>query len=62
MDNRDARLVTYANQVERNLQALLKSRDPLLERDAPKEQVKAVENQIAVQMKRFNDRVAAAQK
>jgi hypothetical protein len=62
MDNPDARLFSYANQVERNLQALRKRRDALLERDAPKEQVKAVENQIAVQMKRFNDRVAAAQK
>jgi hypothetical protein len=62
MDNPDARLFSYANQVERNLQALRKRRDALLEKDAPKEQVKAVENQIAVQMKRFNDRVATAQR
>jgi hypothetical protein len=62
MDNPDARLFSYANQVERNIQTLRKRRDALLERDAPKEQVKAVENQIAVQMKRFNDRVAAAQR
>jgi hypothetical protein len=62
MDNPDARLFSYANQVERNIQALRKRRDALLKRDAPKEQVKAVENQIAAQMKRFNDRVAAAQR
>jgi hypothetical protein len=62
MDNPDARLFSYANQVERNIQTLRKRRDLLLEKGAPKEQVKAVENQIAVQMKRFNDRVAAAQR
>jgi len=61
-NNPDARLFSYANQVERNIQTLRKRRDALLKRDAPKDQIKAVENQIAAQMKRFNDRVAEAQK
>jgi hypothetical protein len=62
MDNPDARLFSYANQVERNVQALRKRRDLLLEKNAPKDQVKVIENRIAVQMKRFNDRVAETQK
>jgi hypothetical protein len=62
LDNPDARLFNYANQVERNIQTLRKRRDILLEKGAPKEQVKVLENQIAAQMKRFNDRVAETQK
>jgi hypothetical protein len=62
MDNPDARLFNYANQVERNIQTLRKRRDILLEKGAPKEQVKVLENQIGAQMKRFNDRVAETQR
>jgi len=57
----EARLYSYANQVERNIQTLKKRRDMLIDKGASKEQVKAVENQMLVQMKRFNDRVKAAQ-
>jgi hypothetical protein len=62
MDNPEARLFSYANQVERNVQALRKRRDLLLEKGASKDQVKAVENQIGVQMKRFNDKVKEVQR
>jgi hypothetical protein len=61
MEYPEARLYGYANQVERNIQKLKKRRDMLIEKDAPKEQVKAVENQMMVQMKRFNDRVRETQ-
>jgi hypothetical protein len=61
MEYPEARLYSYANQVERNIQKLKKRRDMLIEKDAPKEQVKAVENQMMVQMKRFNDRVRETQ-
>jgi hypothetical protein len=61
MEYPEARLYGYANQVERNIQKLKKRRDMLIEKDAPKEQVKAVENQMMVQMKRFNDKVREVQ-
>ena len=61
MEYPEARLYGYANQVERNISTLKKRRDMLIEKGAPKEQVKAVENQMKVQMKRFNDRVREAQ-
>ena len=61
MEFPEARLYGYANQVERNIQKLKKRRDMLIEKDAPKEQVKAVENQMMVQMKRFNDKVRETQ-
>ena len=61
MEYPEARLYSYANQVERNIQNLKKRRDMLIEKDAPKEQVKAVENQMMVQMKRFNDKVREVQ-
>jgi hypothetical protein len=57
----EARLFNYANQVERNIRTLRQRRDMLIEKGAPKEQVKAVENQMMVQMKRFNDRIKEAQ-
>jgi len=57
----EARLYGYANQVERNIRTLKQRRDMLIEKGASKEQVKAVENQMKVQMKRFNDRVKEVQ-
>jgi DNA-binding protein H-NS/K+/H+ antiporter YhaU regulatory subunit KhtT len=61
MEYPEARLYSYANQVERNIRTLRKRRDALIEQDAPKERVKQVENQMTVQMKRFNERVKSAQ-
>jgi hypothetical protein len=61
MEFPEARLYSYANQVERNIQKLKKRRDMLIEKDAPKEQVKAIENQMMVQMKKFNDKVREVQ-
>ena len=59
MEYPEARLYSYANQVERNIRTLKKRRDALIEKGAPKEQVKRVENQMTVQMQRFNERVKA---
>ena len=59
MEYPEARLYSYANQVERNIRTLKKRRDELIEKGAPKEQVKRVENQMTVQMQRFNERVKA---
>jgi hypothetical protein len=61
MEYPEARLYSYANQVERNIQTLRKQRDALIEKGAPKERVKRIENQMAIQMKRFNDRVKQVQ-
>lgn len=61
MEYPEARLYSYANQVERNIRALRKQRDMLIEKGAPKERVKRIENQMTVQMQRFNERVKQAQ-
>lgn len=61
MEYPEARLYSYANQVERNIRTLRKRRDVLIEQDAPKERVKQVENQMTIQMKKFNERVKSAQ-
>ena len=61
-DNPEARLVTTANRIQRNVQELRKKRRDLVEKDAPKEAVKQIETQITVQMKRLNDMVAKLEK
>jgi CHASE3 domain sensor protein len=61
-DNPEARLVTTANRIERNVQALRKKRRELVEKGAPKEAVKQIETQITVQMKRLNDMVTKLEK
>jgi hypothetical protein len=61
-DNPEARLVTMASRIERNVQELRKKRRALVEKGAPKEAVQQIEKQITVQMKRLNDRVAKLEK
>jgi len=58
-NNPEARLVTTARGVERDIRALEKRRRELVERDASKETIRLVEQQIANRMRAFNERVAA---
>jgi len=56
-ENPEARMFEEAGRVEREIQALRKRRRELVEKSAPKENVKAIEERITARMKRFNDRV-----
>ncbi|NDD54215.1 hypothetical protein EBZ39_10130, partial [bacterium] len=60
-ENPEARLVDYANQVERDVQKLRQRRRELIEKGASKESVKIQEQRIQAAMKRFNDRVRRAE-
>lgn len=54
----EARLAPMARSTYKDIQALRKRREKLVERDAPRESVKAVEEQIKRKMQLFNERVA----
>jgi hypothetical protein len=56
-ENREARLLPMANNTYKNIQALRKRRATLVERNAPKESVQAVEKLITRKMQMLNDRV-----
>lgn len=56
-ENPEARLFEEAGRVEREVQALRKRRRELVEKDAPKESVRAIEERITARMKRFNDKI-----
>ena len=58
-DNPEARLLPMANKTYKEVQALRKRRAALVERDAPKESVQAVEKMITRKMQVLNDRVRA---
>ena len=58
-ENPEARLVTFANQIERDVQRLRQRKRELVEKGASPESVKIVETQITTRMKRLNDRVRA---
>lgn len=57
-ENPEARLAPMARKTYKDIQELRKRREKLVERDAPRESVKAVEEQIKRRMAMFNDRVA----
>lgn len=57
-DNPEARLAPMARKTYKDIQQLRKRREQLVERDAPRESVKAVEEQIKRRMSVFNERVA----
>ena len=57
-DNPEARLAPMARKTYKDIQQLRKRREQLVERDAPRESVKAVEEQIKRRMATFNERVA----
>lgn len=56
-ENPEARLLPMANKTYKDVQALRKRRAALLERDAPRESIQAVEKQITRKMQVLNDRV-----
>ena len=58
-ENPEARLLPMANKTYKDVQELRKRRKALLERDASRESIKAVENQITRKMQLLNDRVKA---
>lgn len=57
-ENPEARLAPMAEKTYKGIQQLRKRREQLVERDAPRESVKAVEEQIKRRMAVFNERVA----
>jgi hypothetical protein len=61
-DHPEAMLTGVANQVERDVADLRKRKRELLEKNANKERIKMVEQQIANRMKFLNDRVEKAEK
>ena len=56
-ENPEARMFEEAGRVEREVQVLRKRRRTLVEKEAPKESVKAIEERITAKMKLFNDKV-----
>ena len=56
-ENPEARLITMANAMERNVSVLRKRKRELMAKDASPETVKAVDTQITARMKLFNDRM-----
>lgn len=59
-ENPEARLFQMANKYERVVSELRKQRRALIEKDAPKEQIRAIDDRIKMQMQSFNGRVKAA--
>lgn len=58
-ENPEARLLPMANKTYKDVQALRKRRAGLVERDAPKESVQAVEKMITLKMQMLNNRIKA---
>jgi hypothetical protein len=58
-ENPETRLLPLANKTYKDVQALRKRRAALLERDAPRESIQAVERMITRKMQVLNDRVRA---
>lgn len=56
-ENPEARLYGAANNVERTISALRKRKSELIKKDAPKEDIRAIDKRITEIMTRFNDRV-----
>jgi len=59
-ENPEARLYGAANNVERTVQALRKRKAEMIKKEAPKEDIKAIDKRITEIMTRFNDRVREA--
>lgn len=56
-DNPDYLLIARANTSEKSIQAWNKRKHTLIESDAPRDKIKAVEDRITAEMKNFNDTV-----
>jgi hypothetical protein len=59
-ENPEARLWQFANKTEREVSELNRKKREMKKQDAPRERIKAVEDQITARMTRFNDRVKEA--
>lgn len=59
-ENPEAKLFGVANNVERQVRALRKQRERLLEKDAPREDVQRIEKKITEVMIKFNERYEKA--
>ena len=57
-DNPDSRYVAMAEKVQREVGYLRRQKRALIERDAPKEQVRRIDDRITEKMRAFNDRVS----
>jgi len=60
-ENPEARLVTLANRIERDVAELRRKKREMLEKDRPKESIKMIELQITRKMEQLNARVEALQ-
>lgn len=60
VDNPEARLVARANYSERVVQKLRKEKHDLIDKDAPRERIKALEDRIKAEMVRLNNAVRNA--
>jgi len=58
----EARLADRAHEAQRNISNLKKRKQALIEKDASKEAIAAIDNQVTMQMKRFNEAVERAQR
>lgn len=58
----EARLAKRAHEIQSDLKKLRERKEKLIERDAPRESIKVVEEQMTRKMKLLNDRVAEFQK
>ena len=61
-ENPESRLAPMGRKVYADIQKLRKRKEQLVERDAPRESVQAVEKMITARMKTLNDRVASFEK
>lgn len=61
-ENPDARVVPLAVRIERGVQELRRTKRELVKRDAPKEQIEAIDTRITAMMKALNDRVVTLQR
>lgn len=61
-DNPDARLVPIATRIESRVQELRRAKRALLEKNAPQDQVKAIDERITAHMKMLNGKVGELQR
>jgi hypothetical protein len=61
-DHPEARLYSQANTIENEITKLNKQKKEMIARNAPKAQIKRIEDQKTLIMKRFNERVAKLEK
>lgn len=60
-ENKDAMLIKAGEKMQRRVSELNKMKRALIEKDAPKERIKMIEERVAEEMKSLNDRMASLQ-